>query len=811
MLAGSSLLAKLEYGPAPESPSSAKAWIAAHDGRFGLFINGQFVHPEGREYSPTTSPATGETIAEICEGSGDEDVDSAVGAARAAFPAWAGLSGHQRAKYLYAIARQMQKHARLLAVVESMDNGKPIRESRDADVPLCVRHFYYHAGWAQLMETELKEFKPVGVIAQVIPWNFPLLMLAWKIAPALAMGNTIVLKPAPSTRLSALLFAEICAEAGVPPGVVNIIPGGNDLGYKLVNHSDVDKVAFTGSTGVGRLLRQSTAGTGKKLSLELGGKSPMMVFESADLDSAVEGVVDAIWYNQGQVCCAGSRCLVQESVYETFMKKLERRVNNLRVGDPLDKCVDMGALVNATQLASVTGFVEEAKKEGARVIQSQQPLPTTDGYWFPPTIIADVQTTSRCVVEEIFGPVLTVLTFRHQKEAIALANNTAYGLASSIWTQDISLALDMAFQVQAGVVWVNCHNLFDAAAGFGGYKESGFGREAGREGLFEYTKLKWMPQVRNTFTQEQIDAPWGADVPPGPGTPGSNAADKDRQVIDRTLKLFIGGKQARPDGNYSRVIYGPNKVKCGEVGEGNRKDIRNAVEAAAGAKGGWGKRAAYNRAQILFFVAENLDARFDEFAHRIEKMTGCTAEAAAMEVQASIERLFYWAAFSDKYGGSVQETPVYGATVAIHEAVGVVGIACPDECPLLGFVSLFAPAIVRGNTVVIIPSEKYPLSACDLFQVFLTSDLPPGVVNIVTGPRDLLTKTMVEHMNVDALWYFGSAIGSYHVEYKSALNLKRTFVSYGVKRDWTSPEQGQGVEFLYHSVQVKNIWIPAGV
>eukprot|EP01094_Clydonella_sp_ATCC50884_P017053 TRINITY_DN2900_c0_g1_i2.p1 TRINITY_DN2900_c0_g1~~TRINITY_DN2900_c0_g1_i2.p1 ORF type:complete len:667 (+),score=209.93 TRINITY_DN2900_c0_g1_i2:118-2118(+) len=624
-LRNSSLLETLVYGPAPESDSTARAWIDQHERRFGLFINNQWVHPEGREYTDTCSPADNTSLAAICEGTA-EDADVAVQAARTAFTSWSKTSGHERAKFLYAIARQMQKHQRLLAVVESMDNGKPIRESRDADTPLCVRHFYYHAGWAQLMDSELPQYRPVGVISQVIPWNFPLLMLAWKIAPAIAMGNTVVLKPAPSTRLSALLFAEIVLAAGLPPGVVNILPGGNDLGFALVNHPDVDKVAFTGSTGVGRLLRQSTAGSGKKLSLELGGKSPFVVFDSCDIDSAIEGVVDAIWYNQGQVCCAGSRCLVQENIYDRFMHKLRRRMNNLRIGGPLDKCVDIGAINSKRQLDTIAGYVEEARASGAEVIQSTAPLPEGDGFWFPPTVIANVQPTSKCVVEEIFGPVLTVLTFRHPKEAIALSNNTAYGLASSVWTQDISLALDVAFQIRAGVVWVNCHNMFDAAAGFGGYKESGYGRESGKEGLKEYLEFKWKGVVRRSFTDEQKAAPWGADTPPAIELPSAGSARG--QSVDKTYKMYIGGKQSRPDGQYSRTIRSPSGAMVGEVGEGNRKDIRNAVEAAHKAAPGWGKRAAYNRSQILFYIAENLDARFEEFAKRIASMTGESIESA---------------------------------------------------------------------------------------------------------------------------------------------------------------------------------------
>lgn len=808
MLANSSLLNTLEYGPAPESDSAAKAWIDSHNGKFGLFINNEFVYPEGREYTDTINPARGESLASIIEGDPTDDVNSAITAARKAYESWSKTSGHYRAKILYAIARQIQKHRRLLSVVESLDNGKTIRETRDADTPLCVRHFYYHAGWAQLMDSELSNFKPVGVIAQVIPWNFPLLMLTWKIAPALAMGNTIVLKPAPSTRLSAMLFAEIAVAAGVPPGVINILPGGNDLGFNLVNHPDVDKVAFTGSTGVGRLLRRSTAGTGKKISLELGGKSPFIVFDDADLDSAIEGVVNAIWFNQGQVCCAGSRILVQENIQERFIKKLKRRIDNLRIGEPLDKCMDMGAIVNESQLERIKSYVNIAIKEGCTVYQSKCPLPQ-QGLFYPPTLIYDIETSSKCVIDEIFGPVVVLMTFRNPKEAVALGNNTAYGLSSSIWSETLSKALDIAFQIKAGVVWVNSHNLFDAAAGFGGYKESGFGRESGKEGLYEYLKLKWYPSIRNVITQEEKDVPWGDVTPPGPNLPGicSNADDS----IDKTTKMYYGGRQARPDGDYSREIIGPNGIRAGTVPEGNRKDVRNAVEAAYAAKGGWGKRAAFNRSQILFYLAENLDRRFEEFAARINSMTGEGMESARKEVQLSIERLFYWAAFSDKYGGEVKETTLYGATVSVHESVGVIGIACPDEYPLLAFVSLFAPAVVRGNTVVVIPSEKYPLVATDLYQVFETSDVPAGVINILTGSRDLLSKVLVNHMEVNAMWYFGSKIGSYHVEHDSACNLKRTFVSYGHKRNWADENEGAKFEFLYHACQIKNIWIPAGV
>ena len=803
----------MDYGPAPESPAAINAWLEDHERKFGLFINNQWVFPDGSQTFASNNPATGEKLADTVQ-AGQEDVDAAIAAARQAFNTWSQTPGSVRARYLYAIARNIQKHHRLLAVLESMDNGKPLRESRDIDVPLLARHFYYHAGWAQLMETELGDYQPVGVIGQIIPWNFPLLMLAWKIAPAIAMGNTVVLKPASYTRLTALLFAEVVAEAGLPPGVVNVITGSSRAGTMIVTHPDVDKIAFTGSTDVGRILRRQTAGSGKKLSLELGGKSPFIVFEDADLDSAVEGVVDAIWFNQGQVCCAGSRLLVQENVADRFIHKLKARMENIRVGDPLDKCIDMGAIVDKSQWDTIDGWVKTGIQEGGVCFQPHIKLPDK-GLFYPPTLITNLDAAASTVQEEIFGPVLVSLTFRTPSEAIALANNTRYGLAASVWSDNINLALDVASKVKAGSLWVNCTNLFDAASGFGGYRESGFGREGGREGLFEYLRPAWQDRPRPEIQpQTEEKSGWGAYIPARPSMPSDGRVNgKEMPHVDRTPKMYIGGKQVRPDGHYTRAVLGRKGEIVGQVGDGNRKDIRDAVEAAHAAhtaSPGWAMRHGYNRAQILYFIGENLDARRDEFAEQIRAMTGRSLKSAQAEVERAVERLFTYAAWADKYGGAVQETTLRGVTVAINEPIGVIGIVCPDEYPLLAFVSLMAPAVARGNTVVVIPSQKYPLSATDFYQVLDTSDVPAGVVNIVTGDRDHLTKTLIEHEDVDSVWYFGSTSGSYHTEYESAANMKRTWVSYGMQRDWLSHEQGEGHDFLHEAIQVKNIWIPTG-
>src|SRR3981189_1095994 len=483
----------MEYGPAPEDPREALVWLDRHGRKLGHFIGGSFRPPVDGVYFDTVDPSTGEPLASVAQGSA-ADIDAAVKAARGALPAWQALTPHARARYLYALARQVQKHSRRLAVLETMDNGKPIRESRDIDIPLVARHFYYHAGWTQLLEQEFSEYVPCGIVGQIIPWNFPLLMLAWKIAPALATGNTVVLKPAEFTPLTALAFAQICQEAGLPSGVVNIVTGDGATGEALVKHPDVDKIAFTGSTEVGRAIRKATAQSHKKLSLELGGKSPFIIFEDADLDSAVEGLVDGIWFNQGQVCCAGSRLLMQESVPDSLIGKIQNRMNTLRIGPPLDKAIDIGAIVARVQMERIQRLVDQGVAEGATCWQPSIPVPS-HGLYFLPTLLSNVHPTSVVAQQEIFGPVLAAMTFRTPREAVELANNTVYGLAASVWSKSINVSLHIGAQLKAGVIWVNGTNLFDAACGFGGYRESGFGREGGREGLLEYLEPIWFKQA----------------------------------------------------------------------------------------------------------------------------------------------------------------------------------------------------------------------------------------------------------------------------------------------------------------------------
>ncbi len=783
----------MDYGPAPESDALANEWLDRHGRRFGHFIGGRWV--AAKEHFDVRDPARLVDLARVGQGTSD-DVEAAVTVAEKAQPAWEALGGHGRARFLYAIARHIQKHHRLFAVLESIDNGKPIRESRDIDVPLVARHFYHHAGWAQLMENELAEFAPLGVVGQIIPWNFPLLMLAWKIAPALAMGNCVVLKPAEYTPLTALLFAEICEEVGLPPGVVNIVTGDGRTGAAIVEHPRIAKIAFTGSTGVGRIIREATAGTGKTLSLELGGKSPFIVFDDADLDSVVEGVVDAIWFNQGQVCCAGSRILAQESIADRLLLKLRERMEKLRIGPPLDKAIDMGAIVAPVQLEQIRSLVQQGADEGATLWQPSWSCPS-EGLFYPPTLLSDVAPASTVAQVEIFGPVVVFMTFRTPNEAVKLANNTRYGLAASVWSENVNLCLDIAPKIKAGTVWVNCTNVFDAASGFGGYRESGYGREGGKEGLYEYCKPRWLREAK---VQKPRKTPKKRDA--------GKAPPPVVELIDRTPKLYIGGQQKRPDGGYSLAVEDAWGRRMGEVGRGNRKDIRDAVEAAHQARG-WGTGTAHLRAQVLYYLAENLAARRDEMVGRLHRMLG-DRDDAETEVELSLDRLFTYAAWADKYDGLVHATPFRNVTVAMNEAIGAMGIVCPDEAPLLAFVSTIAPAIAMGNSVVVLPSERHPLAATDFYQVLETSDVPGGVVNIVTGKRDELVATLAGHDDLEQLWYFGPPDGCAEIERLSVGNMKRTWCHYGPPRDWTDRIQGAGREFLRQATHVKNIWIPYG-
>ncbi|REG55859.1 aldehyde dehydrogenase (NAD+) [Paracoccus versutus] len=757
----SEIMESMEYGPAPEDASAVRDWLRER-GSFGHFIAGRFTRP-GETFA-SRDPSSGEELAQVTQGTA-RDIAKAVRAARRAQRSWGAMPGHDRARFLYAIARTIQKRERFLAVLESLDNGKPIRESRDIDVPLVVRHFYHHAGWAELAETEFPGHAALGVCGQIIPWNFPLLMLAWKVAPALAAGNCVVLKPAEYTPLTALAFAEICAHVGLPAGVVNIVTGDGETGAALVQ-APVDKIAFTGSTEVGRGIARATAGSGKRLTLELGGKSPFVVMEDADLDAAVEGVVEGVWFNQGEVCCAGSRILVAESVAARFEALLRARMGKLRLGAPLDKSTDVGAIVDPVQKDRILRILDRATAAGAELVGGA----AAPGCFIAPGYLRNIAPANPGMVEEIFGPIATLSTFRTPDEAADLANNTLYGLAASVWSESATVATDMAARIKAGVVWVNCANLFDAAAPFGGLRDSGYGREGGREGMLDY-----------------LAAPVAAQRDPAP----SEIAPAEAPEIDRTVKLYIGGAQKRPDGGASYAAQDEL------VPLGNRKDIRNAVEAAQGALAKWQGLGGHGRAQVLYFLAENLAQRRAEFA----------GYASPAEVDAAIRRCFFYAGFADKYdGATVSAKPGHLCHVQ-PEPHGVMGLVAPTAAPLAGFMALVLPAIAMGNAVVAIPSQDRPMAALTLAQVLACSDVPGGVVNIVTGPRDELARALAGHDGVSAIWHAGQGEGLAEVQRAAAETLIPVWTP--APRDWSDP-QAQGREFLRAASRTKTVWLPYG-
>ena len=774
----------IKYGPAPEDDKDVLKWIKNLSSPNRIYINGKWTLSKSSKILQSINPSTNSKLFKLVVSS-KKDVDSAVIAANKAYPKWSKLSSYKRSQYLYALARLIQKHARFLSVLESIDNGKPIRETRDIDIPLVARHFYYHAGWAAKSKDSVKS---LGVVGQIIPWNFPLLMLAWKIAPAIACGNTVVLKPAEYTSLTAIYFAELCMKAKLPNGVINIVTGDGSTGQHITNHPLVKKIAFTGSTEVGKKIIASTSNTNKKLTMELGGKSPFIVFEDADLDSAVEGVVDAIWFNQGQVCCAGSRLLIQESIEKKFIKKLKQRMEKLRVGNPLDKSIDIGAIVAPVQLKKIDSLVKKGVKEGAKLWQPSWSCPK-EGLFYPPSLFTNVMPASYIAQIEIFGPVLISLTFRTPSEAVAIANNTPYGLAASIWSENINLALDVAPKVKAGVIWINSTNLFDAACGFGGFKESGFGREGGSEGIRAYTKIN-LPVVRGskkTNNKIKISLP----------------------MIDRTPKLYIGGKQKRPDGGYSFPLNAVNNSFICDIAQANRKDVRDSVEIAA--KSFAKQLSNFNRSQILFYLAENLQQREKTFVDLLVALCGSSPVNASIEFSQSCERLFYYAAMADKFEGNVHNPPMRGLTLAMKEPLGVMTSILSDDSPLLNLVTVMGSVFSTGNTNIIVPGQKTSLIATELYQVLDTSDVPGGYVNILTAKENELNKTLSQHENIEGIWYFGadSAQRSEIVK-NTTSNIKRYWCPEEKHLDWTNASEEFLNEFLYQSTQVKNIWIPYG-
>ncbi len=812
-----------EYDPAPES-----AAIGRLRERYQIFVGGRFVDGRGDDVK-TVNPATEEAIASVSTAS-TSDIDDAVRAARSAYDGpWSRLTPAQRGTYLFRIARGIAERSRELAVVETLDNGKPIKESRDVDVPTASAHFFHHAGWADKLTHAGfgPAVRPLGVAGQVIPWNFPLLMAAWKIAPALAAGNTVVIKPAETTPLSALVLAEIIAEADLPPGVVNILTGAGDVGSMLVNHPGIDKVAFTGSTEVGKQIQASLAGTGRRLTLELGGKAANIVFDDAPIDQAVEGIVNGIFFNQGHVCCAGSRLLVQESVADEVIAKLQARISTLRVGDPMDKNTDVGAINSATQLTTIRTMVAAGDDEGAVRWTSPCPLPDR-GFFFAPTVFTNVSQSMRIAREEIFGPVLSVLTFRTPDEAIVKANNTPYGLSAGVWTEKGSRILGMASSLRAGVVWANTFNRFDPTAAFGGYKESGFGREGGRAGLAAYLDTDDEPRrfdagsadppvdltVADTILGAALDEAV-AELLPRPATPSARPSappsappagpDPDRVAVTKTYKLYIGGAFPRSEsGRTYSATGGIGASIRANVAQGSRKDARDAVVAARKAFGPWSKATAYNRGQVLYRVAEMLEGRRSQF---VDLLGGGSANARA--VDAAIDRWVHYAGWTDKLASVLgSANPVAGPffSFSTPEPTGVVAAVAPADDPLLGLVSVLAPIIAAGNTCVVLASQPAPLAAVTLAEVLATSDVPGGVVNILTGDPLEMAPHLAAHADVNALDLTGIAPPARaDLERAAAGTVKRVY-SPGPHDFLSVP----GTSRLRAFLEIKTVWHPTG-
>ena len=688
------------YAPAPESRA-----IVSLEERYGLYVGGEMVEPRSGEWFTTISPADEEPLAEVAQ-AGPEDVDAAVSAARDGFATWSELRPAERAKYLFRIARILQERSRELAVAESLDGGKPIKESRDVDLPLAAAHFFYHAGWADKLEYAFanRRPRPLGVAAQIIPWNFPLLMLAWKVAPALACGNSVVLKPAETTPLTALIFADVCRQAELPAGAVNIITGDGSTGAELVKHTGIDKVAFTGSTEVGKAIQRELAGRGVPHTLELGGKAANIVFDDCALDQAVEGIVNGIYFNQGHVCCAGSRLLVQESILEPLIGKLRARLATLRLGDPLDKNTDIGAINSRAQLDRIQELVASGEAEGAELFQPACELPER-GFWFPPTVFTNVAQSFRIAQEEIFGPVLSVMTFRTPSEAVEKANNTAYGLSAGVWTRE-GLA----------------HPLDDGAP-------------PGRRRLGQHVQPV-RPGVAVRRLQGVGLRPRGRPARPR----GVHEVRRmSRLPVKKTYKLYIGGAFPRSESGRTFAVDGHN------VALASRKDARDAVRAARAAFARWSGATAYNRGQVLYRLAEMMEARGGDLA------AVCSGRD---EVERSIDRVVWYAGWADKLaqalgGANAVAGPYFNFTVP--EPTGVVATLAPDEPALEGLVSRVMPALVSGNVVVAVASEPGSLAAIELAEAAATSDMPGGALNILTGRKEELGPILAGHADVNAI------------------------------------------------------------
>ncbi|KAG8224949.1 hypothetical protein J437_LFUL006449 [Ladona fulva] len=801
-----SVFSSMDYGPVVEDCSLAEAWLTKKSRKLGPFVNGRFVISDGKSEGFVVIGQNSLPLAFVKEAT-KEEVHLCSSTSTAAYKLWNELKPYARARHLYNIARHLQQHVTLLSQMEALVRGVQARDPREWDVPGMVRMFYHHAGWAQTIDSEFDGWTAGGIVIGITSRTTPLQALSWIVAPALACGCTVILKPSQHAAPVALLLAELCSQAGLPDGVLSVITGKEDLVQLLAENRFVQKVTYFGSTERGRIVSQ-TSGHGKSVTLLMSSRTPMIVLESADLDSACEAVVESAWFNQGQVPWAVTDIYVQQSVYKSFTEKMEVIMKKLRLGNAFDKMADVGCPCEVQIADDVQNLINKMKKEGSRVSEDGRP----PGKFIVPAVVVGGTDPDTYVLKEDIWPLPVVMlnSFRTAKEAVSLANNSRYSVAASVWGQDFSLAEEIADQLKVGTVWINCVNKFDAAIPFGASRQSGYGRIGGKEGILEYLVPKSVSGVSS-----DLEIPEGGEVPDKKSEVFSDSDALPK--IDRTYKLFYGGAHKRPDGNTSILVNDHLGKPYALVANGNRKDVRNAVEAAQKAQPGWKKSGPHLRAQILYYFAENLGLRQKEFTIELSRILGYTEEEANEEILQCIECLFYWAGVTDKNPiSSSQPPPLPESKVNVivnHEPVGVIGVVCPStSTPLLTCVSILAPAIALGNAVVMIPSQNCPLPALWLCQVADTSDLPGGVLNIIsTGDTKTLGTVLARHHDVNALWLS-------HTENKLCNELEHAsksmkpiwFWRNEVDIGWEVPRKVYHTEFYLRSTLSKAIWKPIG-
>nr|XP_045235915.1 aldehyde dehydrogenase family 16 member A1 [Macaca fascicularis] len=789
------IFTSLEYGPVPESHACALAWLDTQDRCLGHYVNGKWLKPEHRTSVPCQDPITGENLASCLQAQA-EDVAAAVEAARTAFKSWSAHPGVVRAQHLVRLAKVIQKHQRLLWTLESLVTGRAVREVRDGDVQLAQQLLHYHAIQASTQEEALAGWEPMGVIGLILPPTFSFLEMMWRICPALAVGCTVVALVPPASP-TPLLLAQLSGELGPFPGILNVISGPTSLVPVLASQPGIQKVAFCGALEEGRALRRTLAGERAELGLALGTESLLLLTDTADVDSAVEGVVDAAWSDRGP---GGLRLLIQESVWDEAMRRLQERMGRLRSGRGLDGAVDMGAR-GAAACDLVQRFVREAQSQGAQVFQAGN-VPSEHPF-YPPTLVSNLPPASPCARAEVPWPVVVASPFRTAKEALALANGTPRGGSASVWSERLGQALELGYGLQVGTVWINAHGLRDPSVPTGGCKESGCSWHGGPDGLYEYLRPSGTPAQLSCLSKNlnydtfglavPSTLPAGTEIGPSPAPP---------------YGLFVGGRFQAPGARSSRPIQDSSGNLHGYVAEGGAKDIRGAVEAAHQAFPGWAGQSPGARAALLWALAAALERRKSTLASRLERQ-GVELKAAEAEVELSARRLRAWGARAQAQGHTLQVAGLRGPVLRLREPLGVLAVVCPDEWPLLAFVSLLAPALAYGNTVVMVPSAACPLLALEVCQDMATL-FPAGLANVVTGDRDHLTRCLALHQDVQAMWYFGSAQGSQFVEWASAGNLKPVWVNRGCLRAWDQEAEGAGPELGLRSARTKALWLPMG-